>query len=100
MLPVALSPPLLVGKLFLYNLDMVFLRQVFQRLVVGHLFVLHHEMDGGTPLTAREALADILRGRHGERGIAVLVKRTQAYVIGSPLAGSRNRIPPHYLAAS
>ena len=84
-LTVALFLTLLVSQFLLLNLDIVFLRQPAQGLRIGDLLVFHQEVDGCTTLTTGEALADLFRGRHHERGCRVIMERTQTFVVHARL---------------
>ena len=84
-LALTLCSTLLVGQLFLNNLDVVFPSQPAQGLWIGHLLVLHEEAGRRATLAADETVADILRRRHHERWVAVVVEGAQALVVHAAL---------------
>ena len=65
-----------VGHLAVDNLYIVFLCEVAQRLVVGHVFKVHEEADGRAALSATETFEYALGFGHGKRGCAFVVERT------------------------
>ncbi len=83
-LTLTLLAALLVGQLMLLDFDMVFPGEIAQRLPVGHLLMLHDEVDRASPLAAAETLAYPLGRGNRERGGALIVKRAEADVIGPP----------------
>ena len=74
------------GQLSLVYLDVILGSQPPQGFGIGHLLMFHDEAHGCAALAAREALADVARGRHIERGRSVVVERTQPLVVHSALA--------------
>ena len=74
------------GQLSLVYLDVILGSQPPQGFGIGHLLMFHDEAHGCAALAAREALADVARWRHIERGRSVVVERTQSLVVHSALA--------------
>ena len=86
---------LLFGRLLaLGHFDAVFLRDVLQRLGVGHVLVLHHERDGVAALAAAETLEQSFRWRHDERGGLLVVERAAGLIV-DPLFLQRDEVADH-----
>ena len=79
----ALNELFLVGQLPFLDLDTVFLGKVFQCLRVGHLFVLHDEVNYIAALAAGKAFAQSLGWRYVERRGLIVVERAQTYIVHS-----------------
>ncbi len=66
-----------LGRLFFFDdFNMVFFRQIAQRLDIGQVLVLHQEGHGITGFAAGEAFEDALGGRDAHRRVFVLMERT------------------------
>ena len=63
----------------------IFLGQIFQRLDVRHLLVLHNEIHGIPPLPATEAFIYAFCRGNGERTCLLVMKRTQTKIVHTSL---------------
>ena len=88
------SLPLGVGHLMLLNLNIVFAGEVAQRVPVGELLMLHDKIDGASPLSAAETLADTLGARHRKRRGALVVKRAEPHIVG-PASAQVHEVAHH-----
>ena len=80
-LPFGALLDLLLGQFLLLDIDVVFLGEEFQRLVVREVFQLHDKVDRVTTLAATEALVNILGGRDREGRRFFIVERTETGIV-------------------
>jgi len=74
-LALALLFLLLIGKLTLLDLDVILVGQPPQRLGIGHLLVLHDEIDGVSALATTKTMTGATGRRDDERGRFLVVER-------------------------
>ena len=78
------------------NGDVVLLGQILQRFRIGHLGVLHQEMDGVALGVAHEALVDAEARGDVQRRVLVVVERTHAHKT-RPLPFQGDEVAHHIL---
>ena len=74
---------LFIGEFAFLDLDAILPPEPFESFGVGHLFVLHHEVDHISPSSTAETLAELLGRRDHERGRLLIVKRTKSFEVRS-----------------